>query len=125
MASDRNLYWLAVVVLALGVGTRQGKSDRDWVAGAIARTVSLVDRTTDRANSRAEGVVLRLSDRQECVNARVQAAVDRAQAQAQARVDREQVHSEARIARVNAVVSRINSKVANIDIENDFSFDDK
>jgi hypothetical protein len=123
MASDRNLYWLAVVVLALGVGARHGKSDRDWVAGAIARTVSLVDRTTDRANSRAEGVVLRLSDRQECVNARVQAAVDRAQAQA--RVDREQVHSEARIARVNAVVSRINSKVANIDIENDFSFDDK
>jgi hypothetical protein len=121
MASDRNLYWLAVVVLALGVGTRYGKSDKDWVAGAIDRTVNLVDRTTDRANSRAEGVVLRLSDRQECVNARVQAAVDRAQAT----VDREQALSGARIDRVNAVVTRINSKVANIDIENDLSFDDK
>ncbi len=119
MTSEKSLYWLAIVVIALGLGTRYGKSDKDWVACVVDRTSNAVDRVTDHASSGVEGVVVRLNDRQECVNDRVQAAVDRVQA----RIEKQQAMSEARAARVNAIVTRVNSKVAKIDIENDFSLD--
>ena len=117
MASDKSMYWLAAVVLALGIGTRygHGNTPSEWAGCAFHRTTEILDRVTDRASSQAERTALALNDRESCANDRAAAAVARAQAKAVEIIARR----EAATARVHAALARIDTGVTRVQIDGD------
>jgi hypothetical protein len=117
MASEKSMYWLAAIVLVMGIGTRYGHGNKPnaWAAGVFHRSTDVLGRTVHGVSSHADRTVMVLNDRQICANDRAAAAVARAQARAVEVMSRR----EAAEARVQAALARIDSKVMRIRIEPD------
>lgn len=116
MASDKSMYWLAAGVLALGIGARYGHSDTPnaWVACAFNRTSEILNRVSDRADSRVDRAVYVAVSRQNCVNARAQEVMARVQARSAEVMARREA-----TARVQAALARMDGKAASIEIDDD------
>ena len=88
MASDKALYWIAVIVMALGLGNSFVNDHPDWTRAAAGRPMVLADAACSRLSSMASVVDLMFGRSQEGV-ARTQVAMARVQgrlASVQARV---------------------------------------
>jgi hypothetical protein len=117
MASEKSMYWLAAIVLVLGIGTRYGHGNKpsEWAACVFHRSSNVIGRAAQGVSGQADRTVLVLNDRQICANDRAAAAVARAQARAVEAMARR----EAAQARVQAALARIDSKVMRIQIDPD------
>ena len=117
MASDKSMYWLAAGVLALGIGTRygHGNTTNAWVACAFNRTTEILNRVSDRADSRVERAVYVAVNRQDCAQARAQEVMARVQARSAEVIARR----EAATARVHAALARIDSNLGSLESDDD------
>ena len=100
MVSDKALYWMAVIVMALGLGNSFVNAHPEWAQSVAERPVMLADRVSSRATSLVSLAEM-MFGRSEVGVARTQTAMARVQcrlASAQSRVAARQ----AQIARIQA-----------------------
>ena len=85
-----------------------------WPACAFNRTSEILNRVSDRADTRVDRAVYVAVSRQNCVNARAQEVM----ARVEARSDEVMARREA-TARVQAALARMDGKVVSIEIDDD------
>jgi hypothetical protein len=112
MASDKALYWMAVIVITLGLGNSFATAHPEWVQAVAERPLVLADATCSRISNLASVANLMFGRSQVGV-ARTQVAVDRVQsrlASVQARIASRQAEMASQQAqRVRTItIERIN-----------------